>query len=1481
MSQSSRWKSQGGMNRRPTNNIVTNNNSHSNILNARILGTEYTTIDKRADLRDMETSALYSFDNDKNNFANVISYYPFNDLSYNTPLPSETTNTDISNQSLATNLSAPKPFTLVFKDPPSNSGTFYKPKVAYNDLISQNVIQLDPSSQVLATDLSFNTTNAFDASGSTISAALTMSCFVYIPDSDVSTTAGQSNQFCLFAIDDLSQNALQNFTFTGGIVDGSDNLLYLWYPNKNGKAQLLYGYKSQNAAQSWSYINKESEKVPTDKWTHVVLVLAGLSIYVIVDGTVVISSSGSEIQGASYVPDQPFNINLGPYYYDSVNAVSANLTTTNTATPLLSDCKIANWAVGQQLAAAVASPGGYGHQYSVTSKPNKQGLLYYLLSKDLISFSTPTLFRSDLNLGGNLQSYGTNNFYGQSNFYTKTYFADGIITDGSSSVVVTNETGNFNIFSQTLGTTNKNASLFITNSSEIGGNPYMASMLVFNDNDDIYNNVQKSNLPAYVDKLQFSISGENVSVGHGFGDSSFNVFGDSVMDGSLSLINNGVLNVTGPIEANGGINTTVINSNIINVFDKLDVSGVDISNNLTVDGKIDMSRGVALNGQYGTTTLPIGASSPSDIYNTQQLIHFITDPTENPSNDWAMFSSESSGSDRGIFVLTVGDNSYSQNDKFIIRGNNITGSGSATWNNKDLAYFSSQNGVVLTNTTIYGQLDVSGTGINFTNGYIGISQDTVFGPIRIGNAAGETTQGNYSVAIGNNAGKTGQSNNSVALGDTAGFQSQGQYSIALGQNAASYNQDQYSVAIGYQAGQTDQSNNSVAIGLNTGQTTQGESSVAIGNGAGGTNQGPYSIAMGYGAGNQNQGQSSVAIGYQAGQSSLGVNSVAIGPNTVCTDASSVALGSGATTTANNQIVLGTATETVKIPGDLDVTGDLDVSGNVTGNVTGNITGNADTATKISSITNTNIVQLDETQTLTNKTLTSPTITGNITGDTGNFTGVVSAATPGAGAPVTNLATLDWVNSYASSGGGGWTSASGSPNTLTSTANTKVVISGSGSGSLDVSGNLSFTNGYIGISQDASGGPIRIGYEAGQTNQQDYCVAIGSEAGNIRQGTESVAIGHRAGIQDQSNNSIAIGFNAGNNTQGESSVAIGHRAAQNNQGAYSVAIGPNTVCQNSSSVALGSGATTTANNQIVLGTATETVKIPGQLDVSGNLTVSNPTSNSALINVIGPGVGGTYVMYGLDTFSAPSRSGPAVQIRATDTGSYAANLSFWTAENGDDPLADATQRMTITTSGNVGIGTDTPSYTLDVSGNTYVSGTATISKYFLSGGQSNLLTSEAFSQGTIINWNNSDGDGETDFINSKGTGVGGFNFYNIDSGSTILSSNPNPLMTISSSGNVTATAFNTTSDVRLKENITNLDNSLDKICNIRGVNYNWKNDETKTKTAGIIAQEVLEQIPEAVIDSDSEKLSVNYNSIIAYLIESVKELKREIDELKAK
>ena len=96
----------------------------------------------------------------------------------------------------------------------------------------------------------------------------------------------------------------------------------------------------------------------------------------------------------------------------------------------------------------------------------------------------------------------------------------------------------------------------------------------------------------------------------------------------------------------------------------------------------------------------------------------------------------------------------------------------------------------------------------------------------------------------------------------------------------------------------------------------------------------------------------------------------------------------------------------------------------------------------------------------------------------------------------------------------------------------------------------------------------------------------------------------------------------------------------------------------------------------------------------------------------------------------------------------------------------------------------------------------------------------------------------------------------------------------------ALTFNATSDIRFKSNVTQLDNSLEKICSIRGVNYNWTNDEKEIKHGGVIAQEILKQIPEAVNTSNPEKLSVDYNAIIGHLIESVKTLKMEIEELKS-
>jgi hypothetical protein len=95
------------------------------------------------------------------------------------------------------------------------------------------------------------------------------------------------------------------------------------------------------------------------------------------------------------------------------------------------------------------------------------------------------------------------------------------------------------------------------------------------------------------------------------------------------------------------------------------------------------------------------------------------------------------------------------------------------------------------------------------------------------------------------------------------------------------------------------------------------------------------------------------------------------------------------------------------------------------------------------------------------------------------------------------------------------------------------------------------------------------------------------------------------------------------------------------------------------------------------------------------------------------------------------------------------------------------------------------------------------------------------------------------------------------------------------GTITATDFNSTSDNRVKENISTFENGLETIKQLRGVNYTLK--ENGRKSIGVIAQELEEVLPQLV--KDGEIKSVNYNGLIGVLIEAVKELSMEIEELK--
>ena len=141
---------------------------------------------------------------------------------------------------------------------------------------------------------------------------------------------------------------------------------------------------------------------------------------------------------------------------------------------------------------------------------------------------------------------------------------------------------------------------------------------------------------------------------------------------------------------------------------------------------------------------------------------------------------------------------------------------------------------------------------------------------------------------------------------------------------------------------------------------------------------------------------------------------------------------------------------------------------------GALTGNADTATKIASITNSNIVQLTATQTLTNKTLTSPTITGTgaIAGTfTGNLTGDVT----------------------------------GNADTATTATTANGVAANSVALGTDTTGDY--------VASLGAGTGVTIGSNTGETSSPTIAVDYGSTANTAVQGNTNITLTQTAGEID--------------------------------------------------------------------------------------------------------------------------------------------------------------------------------------------------------------------------------------------------------------------------------------------------------------------------------------------------------------------------------
>lgn len=107
-------------------------------------------------------------------------------------------------------------------------------------------------------------------------------------------------------------------------------------------------------------------------------------------------------------------------------------------------------------------------------------------------------------------------------------------------------------------------------------------------------------------------------------------------------------------------------------------------------------------------------------------------------------------------------------------------------------------------------------------------------------------------------------------------------------------------------------------------------------------------------------------------------------------------------------------------------------------------------------------------------------------------------------------------------------------------------------------------------------------------------------------------------------------------------------------------------------------------------------------------------------------------------------------------------------------------------------------------------------------------------------------------------------------STKLTFNP-------SSGLLTSTDYNSSSDKRLKKGIKQIEGALEKVNKLKGVSFEWK--ESGAQALGLIAQDVEKVIPELVTTDDNGFKGIRYNNIIAVLVEAIKEQQAEITLLK--
>ena len=324
-----------------------------------------------------------------------------------------------------------------------------------------------------------------------------------------------------------------------------------------------------------------------------------------------------------------------------------------------------------------------------------------------------------------------------------------------------------------------------------------------------------------------------------------------------------------------------------------------------------------------------------------------------------------------------------------------------------------------------------------------------------------------------------------------------------------------------------------------------------------------------------------------------------------------------------------------------------------------------------------------------------------------------------------------------------------------------------------------------------------------------------------------------------------------------------------------------------------------NNYLVLGPGENPDTTSGIFVKGGGDVGIGTTAPTSLLHLSGAGSP-------ILTISSPDANARAIQF--DDGGAMAAQINCDSSENLEFKTGgSATNKAIILANGKVGIGTDAPladlhvqtsdiSVTPNANADNLVveeDGNAGISIISGTSNTGNLTWGDTTADMAAISYSHS--------TNNMSFRVNSTNdVMTLSSAATIGIGTETPAyklhvaapntstIAISAFGEIHAGGdiqSSSSSDKRQKKNIKNLENALDKVATLDGVEYDWNELASAHRIGkhdvGVIAQQVEEVLPDAIERRENGMMAVRYERLIPLLIESIKELKSEIDELKSK